>query len=86
MYAGQLREIPMSRLTSLLDPPPHPDGQPDRKSLASFIADLAGEMEEMAEAARMPEVAAMCRGTVFEARRHVLAALDAADSAGRTTL
>ena len=36
-------------------------------------------MEEMAEAARMPEVAAMCRGTVFEARRHVIAALEAGE-------
>ena len=72
----------MSRLTSLYDPPPEPGAQPDRRTLASFIADLAGEMEEMAEAARMPEVAAMCRGTVFEARRHVIAALEAGERPG----
>lgn len=39
-------------------------------------------MEELAEAARMPEVAAMCRGTVFEARRHVIAAIEAGERSG----
>lgn len=82
MLAGLNHELHMSRLNRLFDPSSEPGDQLDRKTLASFIADLAGEMEEMAEAARMPEVAAMCRGTVFEARRHVIAALDAGDPPG----
>jgi hypothetical protein len=55
----------MSDLTTLFPP----GEQPDPKDVAAYVADMAGELEELAEGAGLSGVAALMRAAVLEAGR-----------------
>jgi hypothetical protein len=60
-----------------------PGERPDPKAVAAYLADMAGEMEELAEGAGLRGVAALMRAAALEASRIDRAEAGADAGAGR---